>query len=321
MLMNSTKLMFMMIIITSVIMVYSSSSFFMSWMSMEMNLIAFLPVITKSKKMKDQSMKYFIIQNISSSTLLLSVILNLKFETPINFEKFIIISLMMKMGMMPFHLWMINLMEKLSWMNCFLMNSIQKMSPMLIIPQMINFKLFLLPMTISLLFAPIAMMKMNSMKKLIGYSSIYNSPWMIVSIYISKKLFVLFFFIYSTLNLLLMKKMKMNNMMFLNQMTEKSTMTKMNLMINFISISGMPPTMGFFPKWMILMKLNEISWIISMMMLFSSFISTFIYMKMISSIMMNQTTKKKFFKMKKINELEILINIMGMANFLMFKPN
>nr|YP_010381696.1 NADH dehydrogenase subunit 2 [Augilina triaina]UDL72071.1 NADH dehydrogenase subunit 2 [Augilina triaina] len=321
MLMNSTKMMFLMILTTSTIMVYSSSSFLMTWMSMEINLISFLPIVTKSKKLKDQSMKYFIIQSLSSLTMLLSVIMNLKIKTPINFENLLMMSLMMKMGLIPFHLWIISFMEKLSWTNCFLMNTIQKMTPTLIIPQMINFKITLMPMILSLLVAPIMMLKTNSMKKIISYSSIYNSPWMIYSMFISKKFFLMFFSIYMILNFMLMSKLKFYNIMFLNQITEKNLLTKMNLSINLISMSGMPPMLGFFPKWMILNKMNELSYFISMSMLVSTFISTFIYIKILSSSMMNQTTKKKFFKTKNLNELEIMINFTGLTYFLMLKPN
>nr|YP_010381618.1 NADH dehydrogenase subunit 2 [Symplanella brevicephala]UDL71993.1 NADH dehydrogenase subunit 2 [Symplanella brevicephala] len=321
MLMNSSKMMMLTIMTLSTLMSYSSSSFLMSWMSMEINLIMFLPLTSKSKKMKDQSMKFFIIQNLSSTILLLAMILNLKIETPINFEKLMMISLMMKMGLIPFHLWMFSFMEKLNWMNCFMMNTIQKLTPMLITSQMISFKETILPMILSLIFAPIIMLKMNSMKKILTCSSIYNSPWMISSIFLSKNLFIMFFLIYSMLNYCLMKKLETQNMMFLNQINEKNSLTKMNLIVNMISISGMPPTLGFFPKWMILIKMNEISIFISSAMMISAFISTFIYLKLSSSIMMNQTTKKKFMKTKKMMEIELIVNTIGMFNFMMFKPN
>nr|YP_010381605.1 NADH dehydrogenase subunit 2 [Symplanella nigricans]UDL71980.1 NADH dehydrogenase subunit 2 [Symplanella nigricans] len=321
MLMNSTKLMFMMFLTLSTVMVYSSSSFIMSWLSMEINLISFLPIITKSKKMKDQSMKYFIIQSLSSSMMLLSIIMNFKIETPINFENLMMMSLMMKMGMIPFHLWILSFMEKLTWMKCLLMNTIQKLSPIVIISQMINFKTTILPMVLSLFMAPISMIKVNSIKKMMTYSSIYNSPWMISSIYISKNVFMLFFLIYSTMNFLFSKKMNEQNIMFFNQITEKTSSSKINLMINLISMSGMPPTMGFFPKWIILSKMNEISILISIMMLFSTIISSFIYLKILSSILLNQSTKKKFFKSMNFNETELVMNLMGTINFILFKPN
>nr|YP_010381644.1 NADH dehydrogenase subunit 2 [Symplana lii]UDL72019.1 NADH dehydrogenase subunit 2 [Symplana lii] len=321
MLMNSSKLMFLTFMILSTMMVYSSSNFLMSWMSMEINLISFLPLITKSKKMKDQPMKYFIIQSLSSSMMLLSMVMKLKIETPINFEIFMMISLMMKMGLIPFHLWILSFMEKMTWNNCLIMNTLQKMSPTLMIVQMISFKMIIIPMIMSLLIAPIAMIKMNSIKKIIAYSSIYNSPWMISSLYISKSLFLIFFSIYLILNFMMMMKLKTQNIMFVNQITEKNLLTKTNLMINLFSISGMPPMLGFFPKWMILNKINEISVSMSMSMLFSTLVSTFIYLKMISLILLNQTTKKKFLKTKNFNEMEILINMTGLTWFLMFKPN
>nr|YP_010381631.1 NADH dehydrogenase subunit 2 [Symplana brevistrata]UDL72006.1 NADH dehydrogenase subunit 2 [Symplana brevistrata] len=321
MLMNSSKLLFLSILINSTFMVYSSSNFLMTWMSMEINLISFLPLITKSKKMKDQPMKYFIIQSLSSSMMLLSMIMKFKIETPINFEMFMMISLMMKMGMIPFHLWMLSFMEKLSWMNCFIMNTLQKLSPILVTSQIISFKMLILPMTLSLMIAPISMMSINSIKKIIGYSSIYNSPWMISSMYVSKSLFFVFFLIYSSLNFMMMKKFKNQNIMFMNQITEKNLLTKLNLMTNLFSINGIPPMLGFFPKWMILNKINEISVTISISMMISTIISTFIYLKLVSFLLLNQTTKKKFTKTLMFNEMEMLINILGTILLFIFKPN
>nr|YP_010235808.1 NADH dehydrogenase subunit 2 [Youtuus strigatus]QTD82426.1 NADH dehydrogenase subunit 2 [Youtuus strigatus] len=321
MLMNSTKTMFLMIMIISTTMMLSSSNILFSWMSMEINLIVFLPLISKSKKMKDQIMKYFIIQSLSSSILLLSIILKFKVEPPMNFELMTMTSLMMKTGMIPFHFWLPTMMEKLSWENCMIMNTWQKISPTIMFCQMIKFNMLIIPMIISLMMGTISMMKNSSMKKILAFSSIYNSPWMILSMLISKSMFLLFFTSYSMINIMLMNKLKKNNMIYMNQMNKKNSIMKFSIMINLISMSGMPPMLGFFPKWMILTKINEMSIMMSIFMILSSMISTFIYLKMISPMFLLQMTKKKMNKSKKSNQMELTINFLGTMMFMILKPN
>nr|YP_010381670.1 NADH dehydrogenase subunit 2 [Augilodes binghami]UDL72045.1 NADH dehydrogenase subunit 2 [Augilodes binghami] len=321
MLMNSSKMIFISIMVTSTMMMFSSSMFLFSWMSMEINLIVIMPLICKSKKMKDQSMKYFIIQSLSSSMLLISMILNFLIESPVNFEKLTLISLMMKTGMLPFDKWVPMILQKLNWNMCFIMNTWQKISPTIVFCQVINFKTLILPLSLSLIFAPISLMKLLSMKKILAYSSIYNYPWMILSIYLSKSMFLLFFSIYSMMNFILMKKMKNLNINFMNQVLNKNLLFKFSILINLLSMSGLPPMMGFFPKWMILNMTMNISLMLTIMMIFSSLISTFIYMKIASSILMNQSTKKKFFKTKFLNDKDLLLNSLGSLMFFILKPN
>nr|YP_010235821.1 NADH dehydrogenase subunit 2 [Youtuus erythrus]QTD82439.1 NADH dehydrogenase subunit 2 [Youtuus erythrus] len=321
MFLNSSNLMFFSTMVLSTTMMLSSSNLLFSWMTMEINLIVFLPLISKSKKMKDQVMKYFIIQSMSSSILLLSIILKFKIEPPFNFELLSMTSLMMKTGMIPFHFWLPTLMEKLTWENCMIMNTWQKISPTIMICQMIKFNMLILPMIISLMMGTIMMMKNSSMKKIMAFSSIYNAPWMISSMYISKSMFMMFFLSYSIINMMLMNKLKKNNMIYLNQVNKKSSMMKFNMMINLISMSGMPPTMGFFPKWMILMKINEMSILMSVSMIISSMMSTFVYLKLISPMYLLQMTKKKFYKSKKFYEMEFSINSLSTMMFILLKPN
>nr|UDL72097.1 NADH dehydrogenase subunit 2 [Peltonotellus sp.] len=321
MLLKSSKMMFLSMIFISTIMMLSSNNLMFSWMSMEINLISFLPIIIYSKKTKDQPMKYFIIQSLSSSMMLMSILLNSKTETPINLSIMMMVSMLMKMGMIPFHLWLPSMMKSLTWENCFLFTTWQKISPTILISQMFSMKEMILPMIFSLLFSPISMMKTTSTKKIMGFSSINNSPWMISSMILSKNIFMMFITVYTTINFMIMNNFMKSNIMFINQINEKDKNMKLSMIINFISISGMPPMMGFFPKWMILQKMIELSKLISMMMIISSFLTTMIYMKMIMTLMSSMTLKKKNFKKKSNKNMDISLNMLGMSVFLMMNPN
>nr|QWZ47756.1 NADH dehydrogenase subunit 2 [Loxocephala perpunctata] len=318
---NSTKMMFLMILFLSTIMVLSSNNILMSWMAMEMNLFMFLPMMTKKQKMKDQPMKYFIIQSLSSSTMLMSILMNLNSEIPLSMSILLMTSMLMKMGMIPFHMWLPTIMNKMSWNNCFILSTWQKIAPINILSQLIELKMLILPLCLSLLMAPITAIKQLSSKKIMAYSSISNSPWMLISMMMSKFLFYMFMMIYSTLTFMMMKTMKNMNLNFINQILTSTKMQKLNLIILTLSMSGMPPMTGFLPKWMILQQMINFSEMVSMSMIFSSMFATFMYMKMSSNFMLSMNTKKKNKKISKNLNLDIIFNMLGLPLMIILKSN
>nr|YP_011014836.1 NADH dehydrogenase subunit 2 [Epyhemisphaerius bistriatus]WQB38517.1 NADH dehydrogenase subunit 2 [Epyhemisphaerius bistriatus] len=308
---NLSKLMFLLLTVNSTIMIVSSNNIMMTWVSMEINMISFLPILTKSKKSIDQPMKYFIVQSVSSSLMLMSMLKSSVLEETPNSSMILTASMLMKMGMMPFHLWLPPLMQKNSWENCLIMSTIQSIPPTTVMAQMTDLKLMILPMMLSSIVGPISALKQFSMKKIMAYSSIANSTWMISAMFISKYMFLMFFSVYSTLTILLMKKLKNNNIMYLNQISTMSNIKKVNLSTMMLSLSGIPPLLGFFPKWVILKTMIKFSTIIPMTMLMSSAISTFIYIKMTSPMMMSMSMIKKTKKETLKKNMTLMINLIG----------
>nr|YP_010235795.1 NADH dehydrogenase subunit 2 [Bambusicaliscelis fanjingensis]QTD82413.1 NADH dehydrogenase subunit 2 [Bambusicaliscelis fanjingensis] len=321
MLMNSSKMIFLKMMVISTIMMISSMNLMFSWISMEINLIMFIPMLTKSKKLKDQPMKYFIIQSLSSSMLLIAMLMNSKIESPINLSMLMMASMLMKMGLMPFHLWLPSIMQKMSWKKCMILSTWQKISPTILICQLISMKEMIFPMMISLILSPMSMIKSMSTKKIMAFSSINNMPWMIMSMMISKNTFFTFFVIYSMINIMLMNNFKNLNINFMNQMIEKKKNMKINLIVNFLSMSGFPPTIGFFLKWMILQKMMNLSKFLSMIMIISSLISSFIYLKMTISMFTMMNSKKKNSKSKMFTSNNITMNLLMTLTFMFLKPN
>nr|YP_010990630.1 NADH dehydrogenase subunit 2 [Flata truncata]WOW99048.1 NADH dehydrogenase subunit 2 [Flata truncata] len=317
--MNSTKMIMMKMIVLTSIMILTSNNMIISWMAMEINMIAFLPLMSKSTKMKDQMMKYFIIQSTSSSLMLMSIMINSWIESPVNLSVMLMISLIMKMGLMPLHIWLPPLMNTLSWNNCMLMTTIQKVIPVMISSQIISSKIMVIPMSISMIMGPIAALSQLSLKKILSFSSISNTPLMIISMNNSKQQFMLFMTIYSMITIMTMKKMKDMNISFVNQMMTMSKVQKMNMIILALSMSGMPPTTGFLPKWIILQSIITKSTILSMSMICSSILSTFIYISLMSKPLLIQTKMKKMKKKKMIKSNEMTFNLIGLPTMLILK--
>nr|QPN50763.1 NADH dehydrogenase subunit 2 [Lycorma delicatula] len=319
--MNLSKMMFIMTMTMSIMMTMSSNSMMFSWMSMEINLISFLPLLKKSNKMNEQSMKYLIIQSMSSSIMMTSMIINAIINCPINESILMMMSILMKMGMIPFHLWVPSIMQMMSWEMCMMMMTMQKMIPTIIATQMTSIKLMMMSMIMSMIMAPISGMKQTSLKKLMAYSSISNSPVMIFSLMISKQQFIFLLIMYTTINLTMMNTLKKNNINFLNQINNQTNLTKMSLMISSLSMSGMPPTLGFLMKWMIMKSTICMTPMIPLIMLISSILSTFMYLNMMIPTMTKSNKLKMKKLMKKESIIPIILNLMGIPMMMIFKLN
>nr|QPN50048.1 NADH dehydrogenase subunit 2 [Lycorma delicatula] len=319
--MNLSKMMFIMTMTMSIMMTMSSNSMMFSWMSMEINLISFLPLLKKSNKMNEQSMKYLIIQSMSSSIMMTSMIINAIINCPINESILMMMSILMKMGMIPFHLWVPSIMQMMSWEMCMMMMTMQKMIPTIIATQMTSIKLMMMSMIMSMIMAPISGMKQTSLKKLMAYSSISNSPVMIFSLMISKQQFIFLLIMYTTINLTMMNTFKKNNINFLNQINNQTNLTKMSLMMSSLSMSGMPPTLGFLMKWMIMKSTICMTPMIPLIMLISSILSTFMYLNMMIPTMTKSNKLKMKKLMKKESIIPIILNLMGIPMMMIFKLN
>nr|UAT98526.1 NADH dehydrogenase subunit 2 [Limois sp. WW-2021a] len=318
--MNLSKMMFKMMMATSVIMSISSNNIMFTWMSMEINLISFLPLMKKSNKMNEQSMKYLIIQSVSSSMMLMSMIINLIINHPVNESMLMMMGILTKMGMMPFHLWLPSTMQMMSWNTCMMMMTIQKIIPTVMATQMISMKLMMTPMIMSMIISPVTGMKQTSMKKIMAYSSITNSPMMIMALYLSKQQFLIYFSMYSMINLMMMNTLKKNNLNFINQINTQQNLTKLSLLISTLSMSGMPPMTGFLMKWMIIKSSMTLTILFPMMMIVSSILSTFLYLNMMLPTM-TKTMKMKLKLKKNESIVPMILNLIGIPIMMISKIN
>nr|WOW99009.1 NADH dehydrogenase subunit 2 [Dictyopharidae sp. 1 WQW-2023a] len=318
---NSSNLTFSSMLILTTITVISSNNILMMWMAMEMNLISFMPILTKSKKMKDFSMKYLIIQSTSSSLLLMSILINLIIECPINESVILMISMLMKLGMMPFHLWMPTLMSSSSWNTCMLMMTIQKLIPVSITLQTTQVSMMMTPMILSMIMAPMVMMNQASTKKIMAYSSISNTPLMLMSMMSSKFQFLMFMSTYSMITLSVTNMMKKMNLMYINQMNNQKKWTKIMTTVNMLSMSGMPPMMGFFTKWIAIQLSMQMSITLTISIILSSILTTYTYLNMIIPTMSVLPTNKLTKKSMKKEEFLTMINTIGLPLMMILKSN
>nr|QHI41715.1 NADH dehydrogenase subunit 2 [Eudemis lucina] len=322
--MNSNKMFFMFILFFSTLISISSNSWFGCWIGLEINLLSFIPLISNSKNLfaSEASLKYFLIQSIASINLLFIVLMKMlfmKLEMNNVISMLMNSTLLMKMGSAPFHFWFPNIMEGLSWMNCFILMTWQKISPMILLSYYFFDKFLMLILMINVIIGAIGGLNQTSLRKLLAFSSINNLGWMISSIMISENLWMFYFMFYSFLNMIMCLMFFTFNVYFINQLfiVNLNIMIKMSLMINFLSLGGLPPFIGFFPKWMVinfLMKNNF--FILTFIFIMMSLIMLLYYIRIVYSSLMFNYLKLKWFKIKIKNNSFLMINLLSMISLL-----
>nr|YP_010946908.1 NADH dehydrogenase subunit 2 [Salganea raggei]WGO57665.1 NADH dehydrogenase subunit 2 [Salganea raggei] len=264
---NSTKILFMMILISGLLITASSSSWVGAWMGLEINLLSFIPLMSDSNNIftTEAALKYFLIQALASSSLLFIILSKSILESMFSFihssmtSIIIAAPLLMKMGAAPLHWWFPGVMEGLSWMNCFILMTIQKIAPLILISYSINFNQFMTSIVImSILIGTIGGYNQISLRKILTYSSINHMGWMLTAMMLSENLWFLYFLIYTLLTLSVISIIAPTQMSFVNQtysINVDSKIIKLMMYSALLSLGGLPPFLGFLPKWIIIQQM------------------------------------------------------------------
>nr|YP_010417609.1 NADH dehydrogenase subunit 2 [Junonia terea]USF17716.1 NADH dehydrogenase subunit 2 [Junonia terea] len=322
---NSNKMFFLFIVFFSTLISISSNSWLGCWIGLEINLLSFIPLMSNPNNLlnSEASLKYFLTQSIASINFLFSILLNLLLLKNFFFNNLMSIlinsSLLMKMGSIPFHFWFPNIVEGLSWFNCFILMTWQKISPMILLSYYMNLKFLFLVMIFNVLIGTISSFNQTSLRKLMAFSSINNLGWMLSALTISENLWVLYLLLYSLFISIMCFLFYIINIFYINQLFNLNLnfSIKFSILINFLSLGGLPPFLGFFPKWMIINYLlyNNL-FIISFIFTISSLIMLFIYIRIIYSSFMFYYIKLKWYKIFIKNNFMIFINISSFISLL-----
>nr|AVN67744.1 NADH dehydrogenase subunit 2 [Eurycotis sp. B074] len=313
----------------------SSNSWLGAWMGLEINLLSFIPLMSNSKNVltTEASMKYFIVQALSSSTLLFLIISKSLTEelyttttNPLVNSIIINTPLLLKGAAAPFHWWFPSIMEGLSWNNCFILMTIQKIAPLMLISYSMKMNLFLwMIVLLSIIIGSIGGFNQISIRKILTYSSINHMGWMLAAMSIGENLWMMYFMIYSMLTLTIILIVKPFQISFINQtflMMNEMTIIKFLMFTTLLSLGGLPPFLGFFPKWMIIqyMILNGMNMIISLMVVMS-LITLYYYLRICySSFIMLYMEPKwniQFYKNNKIILMTSLLSSFSMLGLIL----
>lgn len=243
-----------MILILSTILCFSSQSWLMMWIFIEINTVRFCRIIMKEikylNKKNPSSLLYLLIQCVSSLIFLVFIII-------ISETRFILIfPIILKTGRWPFHLWYISALNYLNLKinTIFIIISWQKLIPIFIIINVRFDNLTIIIFILLTLILPISILKdLINFKKVIILSSVNNNSWFLLSTFLSYNVIIIYFLIYSlSLKITIRIIGNIKELIFV-----KNKITLWIIFFLFGNLCGIPPLFVFFRKLIIVKVLTR----------------------------------------------------------------
>nr|ALO77546.1 NADH deshydrogenase subunit 2 [Myodermum sp. MYO01] len=324
------KSMFFLSLMTGTLISISSYSWMGMWLGLEINLLSIIPLMSKTNNMmaSEAALKYFIVQTLASTIFLFSIIItSLYFSYNFNHSLYISLicstALLTKMGAAPFHFWFPEIMEGLNWLTSMLMLTWQKIAPMVLLMYTNQITLYLTFIIIlSMLVSGIMGLNQTSLRKVLAYSSINHVGWMISATLISPTIWLLYFLVYSIISINLISIFWQLNIFYINQLyisMNTNPLIKFFFMLNFLSLGGLPPFLGFMPKWLLINSLIQASlYFIAFLMTTMTLMTLYFYMRITFSALLLTKTHTNYYYMSKTKTFYIIFtNFITLTSLIM----
>nr|URX53681.1 NADH dehydrogenase subunit 2 [Bifiditermes nr. madagascariensis] len=327
---NPTKMLLLTTLIGGILVSISSNSWLGAWMGLEINLMSFIPLMLSQDNIftTEASLKYFVIQALASSTLLFLVMMKaLVSPTPAAdgksiYECLMMTPLLLKVGATPLHWWFPSVMEGLSWTNCLLMMTVQKTAPLMLISYLASTNLMTLSIIVmSVIVGSMGGMNQTSTRKILTYSSINHTGWMLMALLSGSNTWILYFAIYSLLTSTVVMITKTFNISFINQAmtTTSKKAAKFMLFTSLLSLGGLPPFIGFLPKWTVIQTMitNNLNFTMTVMVV-TSLATLYYYLRMCYSsfIILHNEVKWNIWPHKEESQILIYAIILSSTSML-----
>lgn len=227
----------------------SSGHLFIVWISFELNMLSFIPIISFSSWFQEteRCIKYFMFQAFGSSILLLGSLNRAVYHG-------IIFGLLVKLGVAPFHFWFPSVMSGCSWFVCGLLITWQKVLPLFLIIYCFDGlynPLILICGAIRRFVGGVGGLNQTQLRPLLGYSSIGHIGWILCGRYYSKVVGIIYFSFYFLISFCVVWLFIYIIYYSLNIRVRSfrySYLVSFLVLGLFLSLGGVPPLTGFFPK-------------------------------------------------------------------------
>nr|QWV61766.1 NADH dehydrogenase subunit 2 [Agonoscena pistaciae] len=301
----------------SIILPMSFSSWLTMWAGLEINMFLFILTMTHSPSVfaNEMKMKYFLVQSFSSLIFLLTMNINFhSFEETALLNKIVpSLAILLKMGASPLHSWAPQIACKLPQESLMMFLTLQKIPPLFIINSF-NWSGLIWVSLINMIVGTIMGISESNTIKILIFSSINNIGWMLICMLMSLSIFILFFTIYFTLTSLAITFLKSMKTKWISQIKSPQKMEKIVFYSNMMSLGGLPPLLGFAPKWIIISKMIYFNILVTSIIVVTSIPLLFFYIKMSINLIMCFSMEKKW--MNKSFSMNIWLNSMSFVNLM-----
>ena len=297
-------------IIIRTLAVFVSPNWLTAWIILEINILRFIPLITatKTNQETEAATKYFLAQALGSLILLLgsSIIYQPGIAKPILW--LLLLALLIKLGAAPCHFWYPSVIASLSWESCLILSTWQKLAPLILINglpsydgEIINhtyINVLLLIAVINTTIGGVIGINQTHLRSLLAYSSIGHMGWIISGLAINITCLTLAYFtIYSLLVVpifILLIIVNSKTIHRLHNIFKTRVLITLIFTVLIISLAGLPPLRGFFPKILIIWWLANTNHVAVLLILAGSYINLYYYLNIrIATIISSYNWRQK----------------------------
>ena len=274
------------ILILSILVAISRSSKITVWLILEINILIFISILSGAVEefFFSQVIKYFIIQSIGSAFMVLIIISLFSSYLFISLEILFFFTIILKLGIPPFHPWYINIFFRLDWTNLFTLSTVQKIIPLYLLTFSINSHFIVIIICLTCIICSAAAVFTYTTKLILGYSSLFNICWIVRAI--QEFIIRIFFLLIYRVNLLIViAYLHFLNLSSVNFIKIRNPREFHNyfLLGSALRLGGIPPFIGFYSKILIIVFLiNTQQLTILFIILLSSIFILYIYIRIIT---------------------------------------
>lgn len=207
----------------------------------------------------------------------------------------IIIPLLIKLGASPFHNWFVIVMQGLDWIIGYLLITLQKITPLFLLNFLFQKSFIILIFALlSAIVGSIGGLNQTSLNKLIAFSSINHLGWILTTNIFNKFLLLIYLLFYFFINFFTLQFLFNKTIYNFNQIIFNTNY--INWSIRILSLAGLPPLIGFLPKWIIIQILifNQF-YFIRIILISTSLITLIFYLRLIISCLIFHSSIQKWY--------------------------
>lgn len=306
-------------IITRTLIALARSNWLIAWVSIEINLLRFIPIICRQNNNQESegAIKYFLAQALGSAVILLSSIYLWSTFLPATIiQGILIISLLLKLGAAPCHFWFPSVITSISWTNCLILVTWQKLAPLALLSYTLcpSYKLqslFACVAGLNAILGGCLGLNQTHIRTILAYSSITHIGWIISALSINiPNLRIIYLLIYSLIVLPIFMILNHNSVHSSQQFSSLTLYSKYSLValaIILISLAGLPPLTGFLPKWLIISYLISYNQTIIFLLLIGSYLNLYFYLNLVFSLISSSVTNIQTAQTTKSRRLKFIL--------------
>ena len=255
---------------------------FLQWVCLEVNILCIIPVLL-GRSTQDSIMcgvKYFISQRAASVSFLFSILL---IDSISLLSMVAMASIIFKLGIPPFHRWIIGIIFNINLLEVFLVLTVQKFIPLMILSQLgINEINLLVLIGIGGSFIVVNVNSNLSLQFILFLSSVGNGMWILAGLI--GQVWGIFLIMYSLILLGAVSRLLTRKCLKFRDIATGDNRKKIEIALQFFNLGGVPPLIGFAVKLIVLKNLAFLRVVRLLRLIIISVIILYIYISMMYQV-------------------------------------